>query len=206
VAITYPLTPPSSPTYSRARLTGVPVVGVSKSPFSGSQQVYQHPGQWWEAELALPPMVRADAEEWISFLLKLNGIYGTFFLGDPLGATARGIATGTPLVDGGSQTGNSLDTKGWTAGQTGILKAGDYIQLGGGASTRLYKVLADADSDGGGLSTLTIWPNLRTSPLDSDTVTVSSCVGTFRLASNETLWDMDEARHYGISFGAVEAI
>jgi len=40
-----------------------------------------------------------------------------------------GVATGTPLVNGGGQTGDTLVTKGWTNSTTGILKAGDVITI-----------------------------------------------------------------------------
>ncbi len=38
-------------------------------------------------------MNREDAEQWVSFLMKLYGQKGTFLLGDPLGGTARGSAS-----------------------------------------------------------------------------------------------------------------
>ena len=119
-------------------------------------------------------MKREDAEQLIAFMLKLNGTYGTFTLGDPLNTSPRGVGTGTPLVNGGSQTGNSLVTDGWTSGQTGILKAGDWIQLGSGSTSRLYKILSDANSNGSGQATFDIWPNLRSSPADNAAITVSS--------------------------------
>ncbi len=125
MAITYPLSLPDATSYQAARMTARSVVGVSKSPFTGVQQVQKHQGQWWESEGSLAPMSRANAEEWIAFFLKLNGMQGTFLLGDPLGTTARGVATGTPLIKGASQTGNSLITDGWTTSQTGITTAGD---------------------------------------------------------------------------------
>jgi hypothetical protein len=187
------------------RLSANDIVGISQSSFTAAQQVYKYPGQFWEADVTLPPMKRADAEYWISFLMKLNGPFGTFLLGDPNGGTARGVATGTPVVNGGSQTGNELITDGWTAGQTGILKAGDYIQLGSGATAKLYKVLDDVNSDGSGNATLTIWPSLRSSPSNNATITVSNPKGVFRLTV-APYWDINEAAIYGITFGAREAI
>ena len=136
--ISYPVTPPSSPSARDCELSGRAVVGVTESPFTGSQQVQASQGQMWSLSVTLPPMVRADAEAWFAFMLKLNGRYGTFTFCPPAMKTPRGIATGTPLVDGASQTGNSLATKGWTATQTGILKAGDLLQLGTGATCLLY--------------------------------------------------------------------
>lgn len=206
MAITYPLSLPSNRQIARVRLNATDVVGVSQSPFTASQQVYRYTGQFWEADITLRPMDRDDAEYWISFLLKLNGQYGTFLLGDPNGATPRGVATGTPLVNGASQTGNELITDGWTAGVTGIMKAGDYFQLGTGSSARLYKVLSDVNSDGSGNATLTIYPDLRSSPSNNATITVTNAKGNFRLNSNQTSWDITEAQFYGITFGAREAL
>ena len=204
MAISYPRNPPAgTPKRISFRLNSV--VGASVSPFTGSQQIYAHQGQFWSAEVELPPMLAATAEAWLGFLLSLNGREGTFLMGDPTRASSRGIGTGTPLVKGASQTGNTLLTDGWTAGQTGILKAGDYIQLGSGTSTRLHKLREDADSDGSGNATLEIWPRLRSAPADNAAITVSSAKGHWRLADNEQGWSIEEAGVYGISFACVEA-
>jgi hypothetical protein len=206
MAISYPLSLPNTTSYASARMTARSVVGVSKSPFTGHTQVQAHTGKWWEFEAHLVPMTRASAEEWIAFMLSLNGQQGTFLLGDPLGATARGIGTGTPLVKGASQTGSSLITDGWTASQTGILKAGDYFQLGTGSSSKLYKVLADANSDGSGDATFDIFPSINTAVADDLAITVSSAKGLFRLASNEMGFDLKQAQQYGLAFSAMGVV
>lgn len=206
MAVTYPLAIPTNKGLAKVRLTANNVVGVSQSPFTARQQVYKYTGQFWEADISLPPMKRADAEYWISFLLKLNGSYGTFLLGDPNGATARGVATGTPLVNGANQTGADLITDGWTPNTTGILKAGDYIQLGTGSTSLLHKVLDDVNSDGSGNATLTLWPDLRSAPSDNAAIVVSAPKGVFRLTAGQQSWDINEATFYGITFGAREAL
>jgi hypothetical protein len=174
-----------------------------------AQQVHKHAGERWEADITLAPMKRDDAEYWVSFLLSLSGAYGTFMLGDPLGGTARGSASttpGTPVVAGGSQTGSELDIDGCPVSTTGYLKAGDYIQIGTGASARLHKVLADVDTDSSGQATLDIWPALRESPSDNSSVIVSNCKGVFRLSSSITSYDVNQASVYGLTFGAVESL
>lgn len=206
MAISYPLALPTTTGIAKIRLSANSVVGISMSPFTAKQQVYKYTGQYWEAEISLPPMKRSEAEYWISFLLKLNGSYGTFLLGDPNGATARGVATGTPLVNGANQTGNELVTDGWTTSTTGILKAGDYIQLGTGASAKLHKVLDDVDSDSSGNATITIWPDLRSAPSDNAAIVVSGAKGVFRLSTNQSDWDVNEASIYGMTFPAKEAL
>jgi len=209
MAITYPLSTPTNKTIAGIRLTARNVVGVSTSPFSFKQQTYQFSGQRWEADITLPQMNRENAEEWVAFLMKLYGQKGTFLLGDPLGGTARGSASsaaGTPVVNGASQTGDTLAIDGLPASATGYLKAGDYIQLGSAATAQLYKVLNDANSNGSGEATLDVWPNLRSSPLDGAAVVVANAKGVFRLASNEANWNINNLAFYGITFGAVESL
>tara|TARA_R110000824_G_scaffold24195_2_gene85579 strand:- start:4147 stop:4779 length:633 start_codon:yes stop_codon:yes gene_type:complete len=207
---TYPISLPTS-SVSQPQATAFRIkraVGMSESVFTGSQQVYQFAGEWWEAEVTLPPLTRAYASDWLASLISLRGIFGTMYLGDWDGRTARGTASssaGTPLVNGVSQTGNSLIIDGATASQTGYLKAGDYIQIGSGSDQRLHMVIADANTDGSGNATLSIEPALRSSPTDNTTITVASAKGVFRLATNETGWDANAISTYGITFAVREA-
>ena len=205
MAYTFPISFPNLGVASM-NIRAVSVVGASVSPFTGQQQVYKHQGQWWEAEISLPSMKRDEAEQVASFLIKLNGKYGTFLLGDKANIAPRGVGTGIPLVYGGSQTGDQLITDGWTVDTTGILKAGDWIQLGSASSSRLYKVLDDVNSDGSGIATLNIFPNLRSIPSDNSTIIVNSPKGQWRLSSNETNYSINEASIYGITFACIEAL
>ena len=206
MAISYPVTFPASIGVSSINIRAKTVVGVSSSPFTGQQQVYKHQGQWWEAEVSLPPMKRDEAEQVVSFLIKMNGQYGTFLMGDFLSTAPRGIGTGTPLVNGASQAGDELVTDGWTVSTTGILKAGDWIQLSSASTATLHKVLDDVTSDASGNATLNIFPNLRSSPDDNAIVTISSPKGRWRLASNETDYAIDNASIYGMTFACIEAL
>lgn len=205
MAITYPLSMPALPGIKRITLVARSIVASRASPFTAQEQVHKHQGQWWEAGVTLHEMVREDAEEWAAFLLSLNGKEGTFLLGDPGGKTPRGVATGTPLVKGAGQSGQVLLTDGWTIDTTGILKAGDYIQMGTGETTRLHKLLKDTDSDGSGNATLDIWPRTREIPGDDDPITVQDCVGTFRLTENVMQIEIERSKIYGVAFTAREA-
>lgn len=206
MSITYPLSLPDTRGFRGLTLRPVAQVAHTRSPFTGEGQFYAHQGQMWAAQFDLPPMRRADAEPWFAFLLALNGMQGTFLAGIAGSDTPRGIATGTPLVNGASQAGQTIVTDGWTPSQTGILKAGDMIQLGTGLTTHLHKVLQDANSDGVGNATLDIWPRLRASPDDNAAIVVSGCKGLWRLASNEMPVEFSQPVIYSISFGALEAI
>ena len=126
-------------------------------------------GARWSATYQLPPLKRESYAEWVSFFSLLQGRLKTFNAYDPNGVTPRGIGTGTPLVNGGSQTGTSLITDGWTANQTGILKKGDYFTV----NSELKMMTADVNSDESGDATLVFQPPLRNSPSDNAPITVS---------------------------------
>lgn len=206
MTITYPLAMPATPVFKALRFRARSRVAVSPDPFVGTSQAYAWPGQWWEGDAELPPMTRAEAEEWISFRLMLNGREGVFHIGDPLGATPRGLALGTPLVDGANAIrSRTLATKGWTAGQTGILLAGDWVQVGTGLTRRLYKNLQDVNSDGSGKAVLDIYPFLREALSDDAAITVLDTKGSFRMADNVTEWYIAEAEEYGLAFSFMEA-
>lgn len=204
--ITYPLNTPTSIGIVNIELSATNAVAVSRSPFTFSQQVHTYPGQMWSATITIPPLRKEFVEPWVAFLLALRGQTGTFLLGDPNNVTARGVATGTPLVKGAAQTGGTLEIDGATISTTGWLKAGDYIQLGAASSATLHKVLLDANSDASGNVTLEIWPYMRTAPADNAAVAVSNCKGVFRLATNTQSWSINESSAYGLQFDAMEAV
>lgn len=173
------------------------------SPFSFSTQVQDWGGRAWQADVAIRTATRASAETLIAQLVSLNSFEGSFLLGDTACKTARGTATGTPLVKGAGQTGTDLVTDGWTPGVATILCAGDWLQLGSGSTARLYKVTADVASNGSGEATIPLWPYLRSSPADNAAVTVSNAQGKFMLAA-EPQWTISAERLYSFSFSAVE--
>lgn len=205
MTISYPLSFPNTLAPKRVTFYSVNAVTISRSPFTFDTQIQEFAGQSWGAEVTMPAMTREQAEQWVAFIMALQGPKGTFYLRDPLATEPRGVATGNPLIKGASQTGNVLETDGWTPDTTGILKAGDKLQIG----TRLYAIMgtSDVDSDGSGNATLDIWPRLRESPADNESIILVEPAGMFRLANSmNNLWAADETRTYDISFDCVEAI
>lgn len=206
MSISYPLTLPTVTGIQDITFTAVNAVAMSMSPFTYKQQVFAHQGQRWEIDVTLPPMKRDNAEVWVAWLVSLKGLRGTFLLGDPNNATARGSVGGTPLVNGANQIGDTLNIDGCTASQSPWIKAGDYIQLGSASSASLHKVMVDANSDGSGQVLLDIWPNINVAQADNATVVTSNTVGVFRLNDNTSNWSINDVSNYGITFGAVQAI
>ncbi len=194
MAISYPLTLPTSIGIANITLSANNAVAISQSPFTFQQQIVQHAGKRWTASVSIPPVRRDLAEPWIAFLLSLNGPVGTFLLGDPNGKEPRGTSSSATLT---GTAGSSSPT----ITKTGTLLAGDYIQLGSGATATLHKVLDDKSGSG----TIEIWPALRSS-VTGATVTLTNTVGRFRLSSNQQSFSINEASIYGISFDCIEAI
>lgn len=176
-----------------------------RSPESQAVQTLELVGARWAGMFQLPPMKRDQAEPWAAFLASLHGRAGRFYAGDPAGTTPQGVATGSPVVSGANQTGTSLVTTAWSANQTGILKAGDYIAWDTPSSWReMHKVTADANSTAGGNATLAITPPIRESPANNATIIVQSPTCVMMLTSDdEAAWDI-EPLIYGIQFSAEE--
>jgi hypothetical protein len=210
VSITYPIAPPNLSGIGPQKfvLRMVDVIAETVSQFTGGQQEQQWAGQWWELEMTLPPLTRAQAEPWFAFLAALHGKLGTFQMGDYNAQTPRGTAApGSAQCSGASNVNgaNQLVTKAWTAGAT--LLAGDYLQMTTlGGPTRLYKNLLDAVADGGGNMTLQIFPNIRETLPDSLAIVTANTFGTFRLSENPRVVEIDRNKVYSISFKAKEAI
>lgn len=194
MAISYPLSTPTTIGIESIELRAVNAVAVSQSPFTYKQQVVSQGGQKWEASVNIPSVRRDLAADWKALLVALKGQTGTFLLGDPDYATPRGDVSSCTL------TGTAGDSS-VSVTMTGTLKAGDYIQLGSGSSARLHQVLIDQTGDG----SLEIWPDLRSTYTD-EVVTFNDAKGVFRLSTNITSWSINNASSYGISFEAVEAI
>ncbi len=194
MAISYPLDTPTTIGIESIELRAVNAVSTSQSPFTYKQQVIAHTGQKWEASVTIPSVRRDKAAEWKAMLVALKGQTGTFLLGDPDYTSPRGTVTSCVVT--GSAGDETVDVT-----MTGSLLAGDYIQLGSGASAKLHQVLVDQTGDG----QLEIWPALR-SDYTSETAITDSPKGVFRLNQNVSTWSINNASFYGISFEAVEVI
>jgi hypothetical protein len=203
MTISFPITLPTTGGFAEPmRWMMVDAVGVGESPYTFSQEVFEHAGKRWAFEARMVSMQREDAEEWIAALASLRGRRGTFYFSDPLGATGRGALSGTPLVKGGSQTGGTILIDGCGNGVTNWVRKGDWLQVG----TELQKSLVDANSNGSGEVTLELWPGLRSAPADNAVVTVSGAKGIFRLTSNERGYDIGVGGEYQVAFAGMEAL
>lgn len=203
---TYPVSPPSNG-YTSVALTVEFANSMTESPFNFSGQVYDWGSARWRMDFTLPSREHDYMEDWVAFALSLRGQRGTFLVGDPSRINPRGVGGGSPLVNGGTQTGETLIIDGAPVSTTGWLKAGDYFQLGSGATSHLHKLVSDVNTDSSGNATLDFVPPLRGSPADNAAITTVNCKGQFRLSSNQTPWTVDASgKIIHLSFTALEAL
>ncbi len=199
------LTVISTPTYPAPKSVDFSVtdfVAAATNPFTGSQQLTDWQNSLVSISVQLPPMTRKNGgDDWSSFLMQARGSLNAFLIGDPAGAVPKGSNLGSPQVNGASQTGYQLATKGWTASKTGVLKRGDWIQL----IYRLHKVLDDVDSDSSGHATLAIYPPIRETPADGQAIVTTNAKGLFRLVNNTNKYSINVASIYGVDFDCREA-
>jgi hypothetical protein len=193
---------PTSPGFRNVDWDATSLIGEDVSPYTQALQVQDWQQDVLSASVELPPMTRQQAQQWIAFRLQLRGSLGVFMLGDALQSAPLGVATGTPVTVGTSQSGYSLNTNGWTPSVTGILQPGDYIQLG----FRLYRCLDVVNSDVSGNASFNIFPSLRESPPAGTSVITRNAQGMFRLADNSSKWSASYLTTYGMTFQIREAL
>ena len=180
-------------------------VAEFQSPMSRVTQRDLRNGSLWISRYTIPKMKRETAAAWIAFFTKLEGKFNTFNAYDANWKINIGISTGSPLVNGASQTGSSLITDGWTPSTKNMLMQGDYFSVNG----ELKQVTDNVNSDSGGNATISFKPALRESPTEDAAITVNPATTTMYLLSNSVLsdYESDENGIYNeLTFSGAEAI
>ena len=196
--ITFPLTPPATPGFRSIEWQDQGNVGMSASLFTAHQHVNVWPAQWWTATVTLPAMrSQAVIGSWVSFFLALNGVEGTFMLGDSVRRSSLGTIAGALGVGTGAVA-NSTTLP--LSGGTGSLVAGDWIQISTGSTARLHRVTQV------NTGSVDVFPRLRSSHAQGTLVTYTNAVGVFRLGARVP-WAFDERKiASGVSLSVIEAL
>jgi hypothetical protein len=169
------------------------------SPLNQSSLTIELPGARWACSFGYGDFLEADSALLEATLVQLMGRAGRVYLWNFARPVPRGIGTGTPLVNGAGQSGNSLNIDGASNSITGWLKAGDYFGVNG----ELKMMTADANTNGSGQATLSFSPMLRSSPADNAPITLNKPTATFALADDRQSWAVGPPRlsvHQTLSF------
>jgi len=177
-------------------------VTATTSPFTGTQEVQDWGGEWWEYQVTLALLKPVDGRRLSAFFAALGGSRGRFLFHDP--SIEPPGQTGEGVVAANNQTGNALLTMGWLS-ERPLLMAGDFFSLGQDAASRLYQVTEDVSSDATGEATLRFVPRLRSSPSAGTELNVGRPKAVLRL--NEPVpAQISRAGKYQITFSAREAL
>ena len=172
---------------------------------SGKKQVRQIGAQYFSFTVSMPPLQQAKAQEIFAFLQKQKGSFEDFTIQAPLDNLGAGKSETDIQVVGAHTSGDaSIALDGFSASQTGALKAGDIIKFAN--HSKVYMVQSDIDSDSGGALTVLISPNLVASLADNEAVTVNKPSFTVYLENNEIMYSTDVSGFYSISFDVREVI
>ena len=168
--------------------------------FNGPTTRVRRIGSRWAFDVELPPLAYGDAMAWVAALTSAEA--DTVILRLPQPGFAIGTP-GTPLVNGATQLGSSINLDGFAASYPA--KAGQWFNLTAVGRTYLYQVAADKAANGSGvMNALTINPMIRRSPADNSAAGFATPVIEGFLSGRETGWTVDVARTVGLSFTVTE--
>jgi hypothetical protein len=173
---------------------------INVSPLTNSVEVAALFGDFWEINASWTNVEELEADELVSFFESLGGQRESFTMYPFHRPTPKGTSLGTPLVDGTGQIGTSINTKGWDANQSEVLKAGDFFQIG----DELKKITATTSSDASGNAVLEFIPPLRRETIDSANITINYPRGTFRLTTPKLDTSITTPILYALSITARE--
>lgn len=203
-----PLTPPNTPGLLSIEWEMDQAQAAEQSPTTFQERVVTWRGARRAFTAKFQKLTLDVAKEWMAFFNDLNGPEGTFWATDPLAGDVRGacgddyqFATIAALQ---VWPGPDINSDGWPADTVGVLKAGDWISVGG-EHPRLYQVCADVNSDSVGSAMIPVWPPVMADHEDTAPIKVgSSSRGVFRLVEwPEHKFDVHHMM-VGFSFKAVE--
>jgi hypothetical protein len=158
--------------------------------------------QRWGIKFTYPQMMRSEFAPLHAFLLSQRGQADTFTTLLPGHTTPRGSWLGSPIVNGSSQSGRTINLRGLTASQSGVAKAGDLIKFP--SHSKVYMVTADANSDSSGTASISIEPALIATPIDGEAPVTTNVPFNVALASDTLDANISPGVLYGMEVNLVE--
>lgn len=175
--ITYPSTP--KPQGMAWRL--VMPAQTNVSDWTGRRQTLASGRGWWESQISFPPIVgTTNINAWRAFIAKSRGSANDFQV--PVDPVAQSASTATPLINGASQMGRTLNTDGWPLSTT-VLQAGQYVTI----NNQLLQLTENVTSNGSGVAVLTFEPPIRVSPADNAAIEYKNPYCLMYLVEDPTL-------------------
>jgi len=148
---------------------------------SGKTFRRQVQGQRFSFTVSYPLLTRADFAPIMAFMVKQRSRKENFTITLPTSLDSQGNETGTLLVNGSHNAGDTTIAIDAFAGDgAGRLKAGDFIKF---AHDKVYMIIDDVTSSSNA-ATVTIEPPLRTALADNSAVTYKSIPVTVHMTND----------------------
>lgn len=136
----------------------VSATSQTQSPFTGTTEVQDWGGEWWEYDIEFAAQSGPLARSVSAALTALGSGRGLLLFADP-SIEAKSLSQ-TITLDMPVSGGNVLQTTGWSPGLP-ALASGDFLSIGTGRQTRLHQVAFDATANMSGIALVTLFPALR---------------------------------------------
>lgn len=168
------------------------------SPLTGAIQTASRVGARWQVSMSFDNLDTTNRAVLQAFVADVQARSLSFYLRD-FSFTRRADATGSALVNGASQTGNSIITDGWSG--TYAMRAGDYFEFNG----ELKMATADATVSAGA-ATISFVPEIREAPADNAAIAKSTPYGVFRLLTKQSGWTNESPAFSSFQIDCIEDV
>lgn len=173
--------------------------GTLSASMGGEDQRLNRLGSRFGAEYSLPPMKAAQAQVWISRLIRGRKEKVAFYFPQP-GVNTYGVTT--CLVDGDHvSNAEILNLK--SIGGAQAIAEGQFLSIIKGGKRYLYNVTLP--NGGAAAFPIGIQPGLRTSLSSNDVVEIGTPMIEGYVKGDEMSWNIDDAKIYGLQFSIDEA-
>lgn len=167
----------------------------------GPVQRVNRMGTRFRIRVSMPPLTSAKVgRQWVARLVqgKSEGVRMRFPLLD-----FNPGATGTILVNGAGQSGNSLTVDGATSAY--VFREGQPFSILTGGKHHLYLVRTETIANASGQATVPITPMLRRPHADNDVCHFATPMIEGFIAGDELSWNLSVERVVGIQFDIAES-
>lgn len=100
------------------------------SDLNNATQTGKLVGDQWSVNMPFTNRSEREGRRIKAFLARLGGMAGRFRMGPP-DLNQLGTMQGDGVIDGAGQTGSTINTKDWLAGQDELFVEGDYLEVNG---------------------------------------------------------------------------
>lgn len=191
---------PSIPQGSQTDYKFIPNMMDLKPTMGGPTQRIGRLGDRYSVAVTARSMTYSQG---LAFIASLNqGFSDSVVATLPQSDSAYFGSPGTPVINGGSQSGKTIIMRGFSAGY--VAQNGQMFSISSNGFHCLYQVTSTETADSFGNLTLPINPMLKIPPNDGDTCEFATPKIQGFLDGNQQAWTLNMAQGVGLNFSITE--